>query len=137
MKVTNAMQPNADQIREWLDGKDDTPIVMVNLLKFKEKADYPDGRDADLSGREAYMRYGQAMGQLVAENGGRMIFSGRTNMTLIGEVEEDWDVVALVEYKSRKSMQQITQSPDYAAIEEHRNAGLAGQINIEVKEGGF
>lgn len=137
MKVTNAMQPNADQIREWLDGKDGTPIVMVNLLKFKEKADYPDGRDADLSGREAYMRYGQAMGQLVAENGGRMIFSGRTNMTLIGEVEEDWDVVALVEYKSRKSMQQITQSPDYAAIEEHRNAGLAGQINIEVKEGGF
>ena len=137
MKVTNAMQPNADQIREWLDGKDDTPIVMVNLLKFKEKADYPDGRDADLSGREAYMRYGQAMGQLVAENGGRMILSGRTNMTLIGEVEEDWDVVALVEYKSRKSMQQITQSPDYAAIEEHRNAGLAGQINIEVKEGGF
>ena len=37
------------------------PFLMLNLLKFKETAEYPDGRDAEISGREAYDRYGIAV----------------------------------------------------------------------------
>jgi hypothetical protein len=43
----------------FLEGDTDTPIAMVNLLKFKEKAEYEDGRDSDLTGEEAYAIYGK------------------------------------------------------------------------------
>ena len=45
----------------------DQPLVMVNLLKFKDKAEYPDGRQSDLSGMEAYGIYGQGVAKLIAQ----------------------------------------------------------------------
>lgn len=135
MKVENAMRPNEGQIKEWTSGSVEGPIVMVNLLKFREKALYEDGRDTDLSGREAYQRYGTEVTKLVRQLGGRFVYGGAVTMTLIGEVENDWDVIALAEYPSRKAMLEMTMSPKYREIEVHRHAGLAGQLNIETKSG--
>jgi len=50
MKVVNAVFPPAEQAAAFFGGAEDGPFVMVNLLKFKEHADYPDGSDAELSG---------------------------------------------------------------------------------------
>jgi hypothetical protein len=56
MKVENAVYPSAEGIRAL--GQDlSTKIAMLNLLKFREKAIYKDGRSENISGREAYMRY--------------------------------------------------------------------------------
>ena len=137
MNVENAMGPNKAQIEEWMSGSVEGPIVMVNLLKFHEKAQYEDGRDPDLSGREAYQRYGVEVAKLVTALGGKMIYGGAVTMTLIGEVAEDWDMIACVEYPSRKAMMEMTMSPGYAEIAVHRDAGLAGQLNIETKQGGI
>ena len=57
MKVKNAVIPNEEQMAGFLEGDIDTPIKMVNLLKFKDKADYKDGRQTSLSGKEAYQIY--------------------------------------------------------------------------------
>ena len=54
MKVENKVMPNEKQMEEFLEEGHDEPIYMVNLLKFKEKAEYPDKRETDLTGREAY-----------------------------------------------------------------------------------
>ena len=54
MEVKNAVMPNEDQIKEFSEQGEDKPIYMVNLLKFKEKANYPDKRETDLTGEEAY-----------------------------------------------------------------------------------
>ena len=54
MKFENKVMPNDDQMAEFLEKGNDEPIYMVNLLKFKDKAEYPDKRETDLSGREAY-----------------------------------------------------------------------------------
>ncbi|PCJ70383.1 MAG: DUF1330 domain-containing protein [Rhodobiaceae bacterium] len=137
MKVENAMLPNEEQIKEWTSGSVEGPIVMVNLLKFHEKAQYEDGRDPGLSGKEAYQRYGIAVSQLIEELGGKMIYGGAVTLTLIGEVENDWDMIALAQYPSRKVMLEMTMSPKYQEIEAHRDAGLAGQLNIETKAGGL
>ena len=110
---------------------------MVNLLKFHEKAQYEDGRDPDLSGKEAYQRYGVEVAKLVTALGGKMIYGGAVTMTLIGEVAEGWDMIACVEYPSRKAMVEMTMSSGYAEIAVHRDAGLAGQLNIETKQGGI
>ena len=53
MNVENAVVPTPEQIRELTEDGHDQPIYMVNLLKFKEKAEYEDGRVTELSGQEA------------------------------------------------------------------------------------
>ena len=71
---------------------------MVNLLKFRDKAQYEDGRDPDLSGREAYNRYGVEVEKLVRAAGGRVLFAGDVTFLRLGRVESLWDEVALAEY---------------------------------------
>ena len=53
MKVLNKLSPNDEQLNGFMEGDVETPIAMLNLLKFKEKAEYEDGRDTNLSGVEA------------------------------------------------------------------------------------
>ena len=53
---------------------------------------------------------------------------------MIGEVEDQWDMIALVEYPSLAAMQKMMSSPEYQAIEPHRKAGLAGQLNIRTSK---
>lgn len=135
MKVKNQVQPGASQIQEFI--KVEGAVMMVNLLKFREKAKYPDGRDPELSGKEAYHRYASVMKTLVEAAGGRFVFAADCKGLLLGEVEELWDQVGIVEYPSSKELLRIASSPDFQAIEEHRLAGLAGQLNITCSESAF
>ncbi|MFM9853738.1 MAG: DUF1330 domain-containing protein [Sphingomonadaceae bacterium] len=133
MNVVNAVTPSSDQLKSFFGAAEDGPFVMVNLLKFKEKADYPDGSDADLSGRDAYLRYGAAVGAFVEKVGGRTGYAGPVTGLLLGDVEDLWDMVALAEYPSVAAMQTMVMDPGYAEISKHRTAGLAGQLNIKTK----
>jgi len=132
MEVVNQLYPTEPgQIEKMMEPGPQGPIVMVNLLKFKARADYPDGRDTDLSGRDAYMIYGRAVSQLVAEHGGRVLFAGDVTHLTIGKVEDLWDEVALVEYPNRAALVAMSTSAAYQEIAAHRSAGLQGQLNIE------
>lgn len=133
MKFANAVFPPAEQAAAFFGAAEDGPFVMINLLKFKEHADYPDGSDADLSGREAYARYGAGVQACLAAVGGKALYAGAVTELMLGEVDELWDMVALAQYPSRAAMLTMIQSPDYQAIEKHRVAGLTGQLNIRTK----
>jgi len=128
VKVVNEVHPGPEQIKAFLAVEG--PVMMVNLLKFRDKARYVDGRDSDLSGREAYARYARQMKKLVEESGGRFIFGAEVAGLLLGEVDELWDQVGIVEYSSSKALLAIASSPAFQEIEVHRVAGLAGQLNI-------
>jgi len=108
--------------------------MMVNLLRFREKAAYPDGRDPDLSGREAYVRYAGRMRDLVEAVGGRFVLGADALGLLLGEVEEAWHTVGIVEYPDSKTLVRISASPEFREIESHRLAGLEGQLNITCRE---
>ena len=108
---------------------------MVNLLKFKKKAEYEDGRDTELSGEEAYAIYAMEVQEHLKKVGGELIFGGQVNRLMLGEVEDLWDTVAIARYPSRKAMLEMMLSSDYQESEKHRSAGLLGQLNIETKEG--
>ena len=131
MKVVNKVYPNKEQMKGFMEPVSEGPICMVNLLKFKDKAAYEDGRDTDLSGREAYALYEEGVKKLLQEIGGGIGFEGDVARLALGEVEELWDVVALAVWPSRGAMFEVMQSPEMQAISVHRSAGLAGQINIE------
>ena len=131
MNVSNSLVPNSEQIAGFLEQPDIGPIYMVNLLKFRDRAEYPDGGDAGLTGREAYARYAEAVTPLVTGLGGGVVFMGDVSRLMLGEVEELWDQVAIAWYPSRQAMLDMMQSEAYRAIHVHRDAGLAGQLNIE------
>jgi uncharacterized protein (DUF1330 family) len=133
MKVENKLRPNAKQMAGFLLGDTKTAIHMVNLLKFKDKAEYKDGRQTDLTGKEAYQIYGKEVQEHLRKVGAKMIFSGEVSRLMLGEVEELWDMIAIAEYPSRKAMRSMIMDKEYQKIEEHRSAGLAGQLNIETK----
>jgi uncharacterized protein (DUF1330 family) len=134
MKYENALIPNDKQMKEFTEGDINTPIYMVNLLKFKNKAEYEDGRKTNLSGEEAYAIYGLEVMEHLKKIGGESIFSGVVNRLMLGEVEELWDWIAVVRYPSRKAMLEMITNPDYLESEKHRSAGLEGQLNIETKD---
>ncbi|MEY4620407.1 MAG: hypothetical protein RIS65_1579 [Pseudomonadota bacterium] len=134
MRVENAVFPGTEQITSFFGGPENGPFVMVNLLKFKETAEYADGSDARLSGADAYARYGKGIQACLAAVDGKQIYAGPVTGLMIGEVEELWDMVALVEYPSLAAMQKMMSSPEYRAIEVHRKAGLAGQLNIRTSQ---
>ena len=133
MEVKNAVYPAPPQFQDFFGAPEDGAFVMVNLLKFKPKAEYADGSEPELSGREAYGRYAAGVTKLVERLGGKIRFSGAVTGLMIGEVEELWDMVALAEYPSLDAFRQMATSPAMHAIEHHRAAGLAGQLNIRTK----
>ena len=135
MKVENAVYPPPEQAMAFFSAEEDGPFVMVNLLKFKPKAEYEDGSNSHLTGAEAYALYGEGVRKLVEARGGRIRYSGRVTSLMIGEVEDLWDAVALAEYPSLAAFREMAMSEDMGRIDHHRRAGLAGQLNIRTKAG--
>jgi len=131
MQVHNAVTPTAEQIEGFLAPDAAGPIYMLNLLKFKAHAEYEDGRETSLSGREAYMLYATKVAKVITQVGGQLTFGAEVRRLMLGEVEELWDQVAIAMYPSRAAMFEMIQLPAYAEISVHRTAGLAGQLNIE------
>ena len=137
MKYENAVTPSDAQMRGFFENDHGKPISMVNLLKFKDKAEYPEGHElhgTDMSGAEAYAFYGMAVTKIITDLGGEMRFFGDVQRLMLGEVEELWDQVAIAKYPSRQAMVEMIMSEEYNAILAHRDAGLAGQLNIETLE---
>jgi uncharacterized protein (DUF1330 family) len=136
MKVENKVIPSEEQMKGFTEGSDEAPIQMVNLLKFKEKAEYDDGRETRLTGQEAYAIYGAEVQAHLAKVGAQGIFSARVKRLMLGEVEDLWDAIAIVTYPSKKAMFTMMMDPDYQASAVHRAAGLKGQLNIETESDG-
>lgn len=132
MQVVNEVFPSdPSRLQAMLEKGPDGPIFMVNLLKFKDKAEYDDGRPCDLSGRDAYMIYGRAVTELLPKFGGRGIFAADVTFLTLGQVEELWDEVAIAMYPDRAAMVRMSLSEEWREIAVHRSAGLKGQLNIE------
>ena len=129
------LQPTGDQVRAFRDRQTGAPISMLNLLKFREKAIYEDGRESSLTGREAYNLYGEAFRKIMEPKGARVLYSGDVRGFLIGEGEDAWDAVLLIEYPSTQVMLDMWRIEEYQVAQQHRAAGLVGQILIECGPG--
>ena len=130
MEYINATTKTDQQMEALLKADNGGPVCMVNLMKFREKAEYEDGRETDLSGIEAYQIYGAVTGSLIKELGGEVVFTSVFNGMVVGEVEELWDVMAIAKYPTLQSFIDMVASPEYLKAYHHRLAGLKGQLNI-------
>lgn len=133
MKIV--LQPTGDQVRAFRDRQTGEPIAMLNLLKFRDRAVYEDGRACDLTGAEAYQLYSRAFGEIMGPRGVRTLYSGEVRGLLIGEGDDLWDAVAIIEYPSTEVMLTMLRDEQYQQAQQHRAAGLAGQLLIECGPG--
>jgi len=132
-----AVDPLPEQVKAFLaNHPEGQPVFMLNLLKFKARATYKDGED--VSGAEAYARYGEAFGKLVKSlniDGAHSVYGGKMGSWLIGQGEGEWDAVAIFRYPDAKTMFETVSSERYRKIHKHRKAGLEGQLLIACDDG--
>ncbi|MEM6631243.1 MAG: DUF1330 domain-containing protein [Bacteroidota bacterium] len=130
------MEPNAHIHPKPEAGKaffqqyqDKGKVVMLNLLKFREIADYSRSPELtpekEISGKEAYDRYAQHVFPLLQKAGGKVLFYGNSGDFLIGPESEKWDTVILVEHESAVKFVAFSQDEAYLEIAGHRTAALA------------
>ncbi|MDH3642248.1 MAG: DUF1330 domain-containing protein [Gammaproteobacteria bacterium] len=110
-------------------GDPDEPVVMLNLLRYRDQAENGHGVDG-LSGREAYGVYGERFAALHPRYGGEPVWMGRALNSLIGS--ESWDIVILVRYPTRRQFLAMFDDPDYQAIAPIRAAALADSRLVEM-----
>ncbi|ELB2903460.1 DUF1330 domain-containing protein [Vibrio alginolyticus] len=133
MEVLNQLYPSDSQMDRLKSSPDSGEIHLLNLFKFREKAEYADGRESTLTGREAYDLYGHPMAKILEKYGAKVVFYSEITGLILGQVEELWDSFVIVRYPSRQALVEMTSSEEFKALSVHREAGLAGQLNIETK----
>ncbi|AUC52794.1 DUF1330 domain-containing protein [Sagittula sp. P11] len=106
----------------------DEPCEMLNLVRLRDRAAYPEDHPlsgAGLTGAEAYARYGAESGPVLAKVGGHILWRGGFRTTLIGPEGEGWDHVFIARYPSAHAFMAMVKDPDYARAVIHRQAAVA------------
>jgi hypothetical protein len=105
--------------------EDDGPIWMINLMHYREKADYTDGRESDISGKEADDRYAP-LGPLKAI-GAEPVFFADVDTQFLNDSPQ-WDRVGIVKYPTRRSFIEMQTRKDFQELHAHKEAGMAETI---------
>ncbi|THD74620.1 DUF1330 domain-containing protein [Thalassobius vesicularis] len=98
------------------------PIHMLNLVRLRARAEYPDGREA--TGAEAYAAYGEGSQKVLERLGGRIVWRGQMEQMLIGPSDEQWDLCFIAEYPGPDVFAQMIKDPEYREAMVHRQAGV-------------
>ena len=121
--MTHHVDPTRAQFEAFKDLPRDTPIMMLNLIRFKRQAGYEDGRA--MTGREAYALYGENSGPIFSKVGGEIIWRGQPESVLIGPQDEHWDVAFIARYPNSSAFLAMVTDPDYKLAVIHRQAAVA------------
>jgi uncharacterized protein (DUF1330 family) len=111
-----------------LSGLDQTaPVVMLNLMRFRESS-----LDGDGSGWDAYLRYSALTVPMIKARGGTLLWTGNAQAVALGAEEgNQWDYVALVYYPSLAAFTDMMTSADYETLSDpHRRNGCAEHVII-------
>ncbi len=133
MPIDRSIDPTADQVRTLRDAGRNGPVVMLNLLKFRENANYDDGEI--VSGAAAYARYQHAFTVTVGDiSQAEVLYEGKVEQVFIGMAntsETDWDMALIVRYPSRQHFLAMMAAPGYRDALRHRYAGLERTVLLQ------
>lgn len=120
--MSNYVDPGRDQFEAFKSLPRNKPVMMLNLLKFRDKAAYEDGREA--TGAEAYAAYGLESGPIFRRVGGEIIWRGKPEVMLIGPADKQWDLIFVARYPSAGAFLEMVTDPDYRIAVKHRQAAV-------------
>jgi uncharacterized protein (DUF1330 family) len=110
--------------RDWtaiLQCAADKPLNILNLLKFKQSVETPEG---SVSGFEAYGNYSAAVGRAFVRAGGTMLYFGKVNHVFGTETGTDWHAAILSRYPSPRALANFWLDPDFVTAHAHRASGV-------------
>jgi len=126
--------PTRESIATLLSCPRDYRPAMVNLFRYREKAQYPTDEGPSVSGRRAYARYGMVALETVYRTGGRLVFFGRIEEMVLeakaGPMTGAWDDIGVMQYTEPKAILTMEQVPKYRDALKHRDAGLKETIIV-------
>ena len=109
MEKQSYIEVNAEQFKAFMQLPMDTPVVMLNFMKFKDKVP-----ETGLSGAESYNRYMEAATPFFAKASAEVIYMGVPKTMLIGPEDENlWDKMLLVKYNSIADFLGMVQAEGY------------------------
>jgi uncharacterized protein (DUF1330 family) len=120
--MTGHIDPTRPQFDAFKALPRDTPINMLNLVRVRARAAYPDGREA--TGHEAYQAYGRESAPVLAKVGGSILWRGRLESVLIGPADEHWDYCFIARYPSAAAFLAMVTDPVYREAVKHRQAAV-------------
>lgn len=121
--MTGYVDPDRETFGEFRRLPDTGPVHMLNLVRLRDEADYPDGCRA--TGFDAYAAYGRDSAPVFKRVGGRIAWTGDFRLMLIGPGEERWDHCFIAEYPSAAAFIDMVRDPGYQRAVIHRTAAVA------------
>ena len=132
--MSHYVDPERDQFEAFKALPRDKPVMMLNLLRFRDSAVYDDGREA--TGAEAYAAYGRESAPIFRRVGGEIVWRGDPQVTLIGPRDEDWDLAFVARYPTAGAFLEMVTDPAYQEAVKHRQAAVADSRLIRMAEAG-
>jgi len=129
--MTGHVDPTKEVFAQFRDSNREGPIHMLNLVRLKPRAAYPDG--SETTGAEAYAAYGRESLPVFARLGGKVVWQGQFELMLIGPREERWDHVFIAEYPSVGAFVEMIRDPLYREAVRHRQAAVEDSRLIRLK----
>jgi uncharacterized protein (DUF1330 family) len=136
------IEPDEQQFAEVAGiagGEADGPVVMLNLNRYRERAEYegevPGGLSTDVSGREAYIRYAAVAVAVLARLGGRILWQAESKLSVVGDDTDRYDEIVAVWYPSLAAFVALATDPGILAARAHRVAGLERAALIGCESG--
>lgn len=126
--MTTYIDPDRENWQRFKDLPRDRPIHMLNLIRFRDMADYPEGHPnhgKGLTGREAYAIYAEGFQRLVAGDGAAMVWSAPLECVVTGP-EGEWDEAFVMGYPDSGTFMAMVKNEEYVRdIVPHRTAAVA------------
>lgn len=132
--MTTHIDPEREQFEAFKGLPRDKPVMMLNLVRLRDRAAYPDGRDT--TGADAYAAYGRESGPVFRRVGGEIVWRGRPENVLIGPADEHWDVMFVARYPTAGAFLEMVTDPDYREAVKHRQAAVLDSRLIRTGEVG-
>ncbi|MFK7956860.1 MAG: DUF1330 domain-containing protein, partial [Lysobacterales bacterium] len=121
--MANNVDPQREQFEQFKALPRDAPVSMLNLIRLHANAEYADGRAA--TGLQAYASYGKESGPVFRKVGGEIIWRGNPQVTLIGPLDEAWDIAFIARYPTAGAFLAMVTDEDYRKAVIHRQAAVA------------
>ena len=131
--MTGFIDPTKESFAAFRAADRQGSIQMLNLVRLRERAAYPDGRAT--SGAEAYAAYGRESLPVFSRLGGSIVWSGKFELMLIGPPGERWDRCFIAEYPSVAAFVEMIRDPAYREAVKHRQAAVEDSRLIRLAPG--
>jgi uncharacterized protein (DUF1330 family) len=125
--LNSAIDPSRAQFDQFKALPRDQPVHMLNLIRLRDMALYPEDhpdRDLKRTGLEAYRAYGRESAPVFKRVGGQQIWAGRPDLVVTGPQIEAWDLAFIAAYPSGGAFLEMVTDPVYRIVVQHRSAGV-------------